>query len=76
MLIRVHLPQEWIKSLGYFGVIVSELVGASAVGIGLGWLLWKKAGLPSVTILFTAMLGLGVAFYRIYKLTQRDFEAK
>jgi F0F1-type ATP synthase assembly protein I len=69
------LPKEWIKSLGYFGVIVGELLGGSIVGVGIGWLLWKKAGLPSLTILVTSILGLSVAFYRIYKLTQRDFDA-
>jgi F0F1-type ATP synthase assembly protein I len=72
VLFGARLPPEWVKSLGYFGVIIGELLGGSAVGLGLGWLLWQKAGLPSITLLFTGMAGLGAAFYRIYKLTQRD----
>jgi F0F1-type ATP synthase assembly protein I len=72
MLLRPDLQQEWVKSLGYFGVIIGELVGATAVGLGAGWLLWKKAGLPSWTVMVTASVGVAAAFYRINKLTRSE----
>ena len=74
MLFRASLSEqkEWVKSLGYFGVIIGQLVGGTVVGLGVGWLLWKKLGLPSWTPMATTLLGVTAAFYRINQLTQSD----
>jgi hypothetical protein len=64
---------QW-RSLGYFSIIIGDIAGFTGAGIGLGYLAWKKLGAPWWVIMPTSMAGLVLAFYRIYKLTQRDME--
>lgn len=64
--------ESWVKGVGLFGVITGELLGASFVGIGTGYLLWKKVGLPWWSLLVCSLVGLGVAFYRLYLISQRN----
>ena len=66
-------PEEspW-KTLGRFGVIISDLVGFTGAGIGIGYLASKKWGAPPWVIMITALGGLVVAFYRIYLLFNQD----
>jgi F0F1-type ATP synthase assembly protein I len=47
-----------IRQLGMFTIVISSFVGASGAGVGLGWLLWKKVGLPWWVIVITSLLGL------------------
>ena len=65
--------EGWMKGLGLFGVITAELLGASVVGIGSVYLLWKKAGFPWWSLLVCSVLGLTVAFYRLYLISKKDF---
>jgi F0F1-type ATP synthase assembly protein I len=65
--------EGWVKGVGLLGVITVELLGASIVGIGSGYLLWKKAGFPWWTLLVCSVAGLSVAFYRLYLISRRDF---
>jgi F0F1-type ATP synthase assembly protein I len=64
---------SWIRGLGLFGVITAELLGASVVGVGSGYLLWKKAGMPWWVLLVCSVAGLSVAFYRLYLISRKDF---
>jgi hypothetical protein len=66
-------PNGWAKGLGLFGVITGELLGASVIGIGTGYLLWKKVGLPWWVLLVCSVAGLSVAFYRLYLISRKDF---
>ena len=55
------------QQFGMFALVVSTFAGASAAGVGLGWLLWKKAGFPSWTIAITSLLGLTVATLQVVR---------
>jgi F0F1-type ATP synthase assembly protein I len=58
-----------------FGVVLGQFLGSSAAGVGLGWVLWKKAGFPWWAILITAGLGLYAASYQVIRY-QRKLNAK
>lgn len=58
---------EMARQLGMFFVVSSTFVGSTAVGLGLGWLLWKKAGFPWWTMLFTIGLGLTAACVQVIR---------
>ena len=57
-----------LKKLGLFAIIVADLFGYTSAGVGLGWLAWQKAGLHWSFLLFGGITGMGLAFYKIYKI--------
>jgi hypothetical protein len=63
---------SWARSLGYFSIIIGEILGFSGAGIGIGYLAWSKWGAPWWVLLLCGMAGLAVSFYRLYRMTQRD----
>jgi F0F1-type ATP synthase assembly protein I len=63
------------QQFALFALVISQFVGASAVGIGLGWVLWKKAGFPWWSILITAFAGIYAAGYQVVRY-QRQLEGK
>lgn len=60
-----------LQQFGMFGVVLGQFVGASVVGVGLGWALWKKAGFPWWTILLTSLFGIYAASYQVIRLQRR-----
>lgn len=48
-----------------------ELVGATSIGLGLGYLAWKKAGFPWWVLLVTSVLGLAAAMVRVKLMADR-----
>ena len=65
---------EWMRSLGYFSIIVADIAGYSGAGIAIGYFAWKKWNAPWWVLLLTSTAGLTFSFYRLYKMTQRDME--
>jgi hypothetical protein len=63
---------NWQKSLGYFSVVLGDLAGFTGGGVGLGYLAWKKLGAPQWVILITSLVGLGLAFYQLYRRMLKD----
>ena len=63
--------RSWVKSLALLSTVVTDIVGCTAAGAGLGWFLNTRLGWPSFLIVLFAMAGLGVAFYHIYLVSQR-----
>jgi F0F1-type ATP synthase assembly protein I len=61
-----------LRSLGLFAVIVADLVGYTAAGMGLGYLACSKLGAPSGLIVVTSLAGLCLAFYQIYQITRKE----
>jgi F0F1-type ATP synthase assembly protein I len=61
-----------LKNLGLFAVIVGDLMGYTGAGIGIGYLAWVKLGAPWWVLLVTTLAGLGLAFYRVYQVSQRE----
>ncbi|MBS1963362.1 MAG: hypothetical protein JST04_14195 [Bdellovibrionales bacterium] len=62
---------SFLGQFAMFGVTLGQFLGASAVGVGFGWLLWKKAGFPWWTLLVGALLGLGAASYQVIRIQRR-----
>jgi F0F1-type ATP synthase assembly protein I len=65
-------PDPNLKKLGLLTLIVSELLGYSLAGVGLGYLAWSKFKMPWWILLLSSMMGLGLAFYRINELSKKD----
>ena len=63
------------RQFGMFGLVLSTFLGASAAGVGIGWLLWKKAGFPWWIFLVTSLLGLYGATLQILRY-QRVLQGK
>ena len=61
-----------LRKFGLLGVIVGDLIGYTAAGIGLGALAWLKWGAPWWVLLLSSTLGLGLAFYRVYQISQKE----
>lgn len=66
--------KNWARSLGLLSVITADLLGCTGAGVGIGYWLWKKRGMPWWVLLLFTMLGLVVAFYRLYLISQRNEE--
>jgi F0F1-type ATP synthase assembly protein I len=67
---------NWVRSLGYFGIIIGDIVGCTGAGVGFGYLAWNKWGAPWWVLLISSMVGLILAFYRLYRMIQRDSDAE
>jgi F0F1-type ATP synthase assembly protein I len=61
-----------LRKLGLFAVILSELIGYTGAGIGIGYYLWAKWHAPWWVLLLSCLLGLTLAFYQLYQLTKKD----
>jgi len=61
-----------IRQIGLLAIIVSDLVGFVGAGVGIGYLAWTKWGAPWWVLLLSSLVGLTLAFYRIYRVSQRE----
>ena len=66
--------RAWVRQLGLFGVIVSEVVASVGVGAVLGYLIRKYLHIGTWVIGITVMAGFGLAMIRIYKMTQKELK--
>ena len=62
---------EWVRDLGLFMVVVSEVMTSTGLGLALGYYLWKKSGFPAWTGVVSSLAGLALAMFRVYRFTQR-----
>ncbi|MFL5815226.1 MAG: hypothetical protein ACJ763_16735 [Bdellovibrionia bacterium] len=62
--------KNWIRSLGLFSYIITDLLVCTGLGIGSGYWAWKHWGAPFLIIILTSMIGLCLAFYRLYRASQ------
>ncbi len=60
-----------LRAIGLLTIIVSELVGWPIIGIGLGYLAYKKWDFIWA-IPLTALFGFILAFYRVFKTSQKE----
>lgn len=65
--------QSSLRTFGLFGLIVSDLLLCTGVGIGAGYYAQKQFGAPAWVILITGSAGLALAFYRIYRYAKKEF---
>lgn len=65
--------KKWVRTVGLFSVIVTDLIGYTGAGIGLGYLAWSKWGAPWWVLLLSSMAGLIVAFYRLYQRSGKEW---
>ncbi|MCM2322113.1 MAG: AtpZ/AtpI family protein [Oligoflexia bacterium] len=65
---------QWVRNLGLFSLIISDVLVSTGVGIGIGYLIWKKWGGPWWVLLLTSIAGLAVAMVRLYRYSERDWK--
>lgn len=63
--------REWVRTLGIFSVIVTDLVGYTGAGVAVGYFAWKKWGAPWWVVLLSSLAGLALAMYRVYQVSQK-----
>lgn len=63
---------EGLKKLGLFAVIIGDLVGCTGAGIALGYFAWIKLQAPWWVLLLSTSAGLCLAFYQLYKISQKE----
>ena len=63
--------QTIAQQFGVFGLIVTQFLGYSGAGMGLGYVLWKRIGLPWWTMALFGFAGLALAVYRIVLYQKR-----
>jgi F0F1-type ATP synthase assembly protein I len=62
---------SWAKNLGLFAVIISDLVGFTGLGVGVGYWAHSHWGAPIWVTLVSSVLGLCLAMYRVYLDAQK-----
>jgi F0F1-type ATP synthase assembly protein I len=70
---REEDPREpsMYRQFGIFFVVTSAFLGSSGAGVGIGWLLWKKAAFPWWIILITTGLGLYAASLQVIRYQKK-----
>lgn len=63
--------REWVRGLALLAWISWEVLGWSAIGVGMGYLGHRMLGTPEWAMVLTGAMGLAVAFWRIYKASQQ-----
>lgn len=71
---EIEEARRQIKRWGLFSVVLGDLVGFTGAGFGLGYLAWTYWSAPSWVLLVTSIVGLILAFFRLYQHSQRDLE--
>jgi hypothetical protein len=64
---------RWVKSLALFSAIVVTPFAYTGAGGLVGYFLWKKAGLPVWIVAVPSVLGLILAFYRVYQISKKEW---
>jgi FtsH-binding integral membrane protein len=68
------MADEKFRQLGMFGLIVGEVVITPTLLGGVAYFLLKNSALQLAITSLAALIGLGIAFYRI-SLLRKQFEA-
>lgn len=63
---------EWVKSLGLFGIILSDLLGFIGLGIGLGYLAMKKGWAKDWAPAVGGFVGLAIAIWRMVERVKKN----
>ncbi len=66
--------RAWVRQLGLFGAIVSELLAVTLAGAGLGYLARKALGLGSWIYLMTIPAFFVLGMFRIYRMTRKEIQ--
>lgn len=61
-----------LQGIGLLAVIISDLIGYTGAGVGLGYLAFSKWGAPWWVLLVSSVAGLLLAFFALYKVSQRS----
>jgi tetrahydromethanopterin S-methyltransferase subunit D len=63
---------QGLKKLGLFAVIIGDLVGFTGAGVALGYFAMTKWEAPWWVLLLSTSAGLCLAFYQLYKISQKE----
>lgn len=64
--------RNWVKTLGLFSLIITDLIATTALGVGGGYLLTQYLGAPQWVLMLTSLIGLILAFYRLIRFTSAE----
>ncbi len=64
--------QSMLRKVGYFSVIIVDLLGYSGAGVALGYYFWHQWKAPWWVLLLFSTAGLSLAMYKMYLLSQKD----
>lgn len=64
--------KEWVKALSLLFFASWDIVIFTFVGVLIGYLAWKKAGMPYWLVGVTGTLGFSVGIYSIMKWVERS----
>lgn len=62
---------EYMKGLALLAWISGEILALTGLGLAAGWALHQWMGAPPLISLVLGMLGLGLAFWRIYRASKK-----
>ncbi len=64
--------KDMLRKFGLFSIIIGVLVSSTGVGLGLGYWAWKTLNTSIWLPILTTFVGLGLGFYKIYEISQRE----
>lgn len=64
--------QSLMRKFGLFSIVVFDLLAYTGAGVGVGYLAWRRWGFPWWFLLITTFAGLGMAFYQLYRISERE----
>jgi F0F1-type ATP synthase assembly protein I len=63
--------ETFVQAMAAYGFVLGQFLGGTGAGIGIGWYLWTKRGLPWWTLLITTALGILVASIQVIRYQRR-----
>jgi|GEM_PF-3797922 len=58
---------SWVRDLGIFGLVLTEVLGWTGAGMAIGYLSWKYGPVPMWITPVLALGGLVIALMRVYR---------
>ena len=72
LMVKKDPQPSWVRKFGLLGVIVADLLGYTGAGLLIGYFLWAKLDLPWWVLLVTTTVGLVLAMYHLYFISQKE----
>lgn len=61
-----------LRKLGLFAIVIGDLLAYTGAGVAVGYLAWVKWNAPWWILLITTPAGLCLAFYQLYRVSQKE----
>lgn len=67
--------ESFVTQLAVYSFVLGQFLGGTGAGVGLGWVLWKRAGFPWWILTLTSGAGIYAASQMVIRY-QRRLEAR